>query len=104
MDEVVFGALAEQGELFLRQRRSGEREDGERGGDLYRGRRAEPGAEGDVAAEVQIEGGGLNPALLELAEHADWVVGPVAGCGGAVVAGEREVAVEEVAVEVVGVC
>jgi hypothetical protein len=75
-----------------------------RGGDLHRGGGAEACAEGNVAGEVEIEGGRLDAALLELAEDADGVVGPEASREGAVVTIEGEGFGEEIAGKAVEIC
>ena len=53
------------------------REHGHGAGDFDGGGRAEAGAEGNVAGEVEIEGWRFDATLLQLAEHADGIVGPV---------------------------
>jgi hypothetical protein len=87
---VVFGALAEEGDLGGGEGKVREGEEGHGGGDFHRGRRAKAGAEGDVAGEVELEGGDVDVEELEFAEDADGVVGPMAGAGGAVAARECE--------------
>jgi len=101
VDILIFGALAETGDLFNRERGVGVCEEGHCGGDFNRGGGAKAGAEGNIAAKIEGEGRWFDAEQLELAEDADGVVGPVA-CGfGAVVEGGVADLGEEIAVEAV---
>ncbi len=104
VDVVVLGAAGEDGDVFDGEGGAGEGEHGHGAGDFDGGGGAEACAEGDVAGEMQVEGGRLDAALLQLTEDADGIVGPDAAGGGAVVAIEGEGFGEELAGEAVDDC
>ncbi len=77
-DEGILCVLAEQGDLGQLQVEAGGAEDGEGGGNLDRGRRAEAGAEGDVArdgeGEAIVDGDAM---FAQCPENAGGIVGPM---------------------------
>ena len=81
-DELVFGALAETGEHRAGVAGAGERENRESRGYLQGGGAGEAGAERDVAPETEAEAGDLVAIAGEDGNHAQRIVGPVAGAFG----------------------